>query len=179
MKAKDLMVPLQEYLRPDNTLNEAAKLLRIAQRDEERIGVKALPVLDNAGNLVGILSIGDILKAVYPSYMYLMDLGEFTWDGMVEVFAKKAADKKVGELMTRKVITIKEDSTLMECIDHMLKNNVKRVPVLNSENKVAGMLYERDVFYIITKSMLDENNSPIPPLEKEDKGGFENIGGEK
>src|SRR4030042_2487650 len=157
MKAKDLMVPLQEYLKPDNTLKDAANLLRIAQRGEEKIGVKALPVLDASGSLVGILSIGDILKAVYPSYMYLMDLGNFTWDGMVETFAKKAADKKVEGLMTRSVITVTEDSTLMECIDHMLKNNVKRVPVLSKGNNVTGMLYERDVFYEITKAMLDEN----------------------
>jgi CBS domain-containing protein len=59
--------------------------------------------------------------------------------------------------MTRSVITVTEDSTLMECIDHMLKNNVKRVPVLNKENKIVGMLYERDVFYEIAKAMLDEN----------------------
>jgi CBS domain-containing protein len=157
MKAKDLMVPLQEYLKPDNTLKEAANLLRIAQRGEEKIGVKALPVLDASGNLTGILSIGDILKAVYPAYMDLMNLGRFAWDGMVESFAKKAVDKKVEGLMTRSVITVTEDSTLMECIDHMLKNNVKRVPVLNKENKIVGMLYERDVFYEITKAMLDEN----------------------
>jgi CBS domain-containing protein len=157
MKAKDLMVPLQEYLRPDNKLTEAANLLRIAQRGEEKIGVKALPVLDASGNLVGILSIGDILKAVHPAYMDLMNLGSFAWDGMVEAFAKKAVDKKVEELMTRKVITVKEDATLMECVDHMLKNNVKRVPVLNKENRVKGMLYERDVFYEITKSMINEN----------------------
>jgi CBS domain-containing protein len=157
MKAKDLMVPLQEYLRPDNKLTEAANLLRIAQRGEEKIGVKALPVLDASGNLVGILSIGDILKAVHPAYMDLMNLGSFAWDGMVEAFAKKAADKKVEELMTRKVITVKEDATLMECVDDMLKNNVKRVPVLSKDNKVIGMLYERDMFYEITKAMIGEN----------------------
>lgn len=157
MKAKDLMVPLQEYLTPDNTLKEAANLLRIARRGEEKIGVKALPVLDTSGNLIGILSIGDILKAVHPAYMDLMNLGKFAWDGMVEMFAEKAANKKVKEFMTHKVITVKEDSTLMECIDYMLKNNVKRVPVLNKDNRVIGMLYERDIFYEITKSMLNEN----------------------
>jgi CBS domain-containing protein len=157
MKAKELMIPLQEYLRPDNTLKEAANLLRIAQRGEEKIGVKALPVLDASGNLIGILSIGDILKSVHPAYMDLMNLGSFAWDGMVETFAQKAAGKKVKDIMTPKVITVKEDSTLMECIDHMLKNNVKRVPVLNKDNRVAGMLYERDVFYEITKSMINEN----------------------
>jgi len=89
--------------------------------------------------------------------MDLMNLGRFAWDGMVETFAQKAAGKKVRDLMTPKVITVKEDATLMECIDHMLKNNVKRVPVLDKESKVSGILYERDVFYEITKTMLDEN----------------------
>lgn len=153
MRAKDIMVPLVEYLDPDNTLKEAANLLSTARRGEERIGVKALPVLDGHKRLLGILSIGDILKAVYPPYMYLMDLGEFAWDGMVEVFARKAAGRRVKDLMTTAVITVKEDSTLMECVDHMLKNNVKRVPVLNKENDVIGMLYEKDVFYEITRAM--------------------------
>jgi len=114
-------------------------------------------VLDASGNMTGILSIGDILKAVHPAYMDLMNLGSFAWDGMVETFAQKAAGKKVGGLMTPKVVTVDEDSTLMECIDHMLRNDVKRVPVLNKGNRVTGMLYERDVFYEITKTMLDEN----------------------
>jgi predicted transcriptional regulator len=86
-----------------------------------------------------------------------MDLGSFTWDGMVEALAQKMADRKVRDFMTQMVITVKEDSPIMECIDHMLKNNVKRVPVLNKANKVAGMIYERDVFYEITKSMINEN----------------------
>ncbi|MDQ7786047.1 MAG: CBS domain-containing protein [Thermodesulfovibrionales bacterium] len=153
MKAKDLMIPLQEYLTPDHTLKEAANFLRIAGRGEEKIGVKALPVLDTKGKLIGILSIGDILKAVYPKYMYQMDLGSFTWDGMVETIAKKMADRKVKDFMTQMVITIREDAPIMECVDQMLKHNVKRVPVLNKENKVIGILYERDIFFFITNAM--------------------------
>ncbi len=153
MKAKDLMIPLQEYLTPEHTLKEAANLLRIARRGEEKIGVKALPVLDRNFKLIGILSIGDILKAVYPKYMYLMELGSFTWDGMVENIAKKMANRKVKDFMTQMVITVREDSPIMECIDHMLKHNVKRVPVINRENKVTGILYERDIFYFITDAM--------------------------
>ncbi|MEK6652444.1 MAG: CBS domain-containing protein [Nitrospirota bacterium] len=157
MKAKDLMVPLQEYLKPGTTLKEAANILRTAKRGEEKVGVKGLPVLDETGKMVGFLSIGDILKAVFPSYMSLMNLGDFTWDGMVEDMAKKAGNKKVSEMMTQKVISVTEDASLMECVDHMLKSNVKRLPVLAKEGKVAGILYERDVFFEITKAMLDEN----------------------
>ncbi len=157
MKARNLMIPLQEYLKPDTTLKEAANILRTAKRDEEKLGVKGLPVLDASGKMVGFLSMGDILKAVFPSYMSLMNLGDFTWDGMVEDMAKKARDKKVSEMMTTKVISVNEDAYLMECVDHMIKNNVKRLPVIGKDGRVTGILYERDVFFAITKAMLDEN----------------------
>jgi len=150
------MIPLHEFLKPSNTLKEAVNKLKSARRDEMRIGVKGLPVLDDCGKLVGLLSMGDILKAVFPSYMSLMDLGEFTWDGMVESLAKKVSGKSVESVMTKQVVTVPDDAPLMECVDHMLKKDVKRLIVLDREGKVAGMLYERDVFSVITKSMLDE-----------------------
>ena len=158
MKAKDLMIPLQEYLKPETTLKEAANILRAAKRDDERVGVKGLPVLDASGKMVGFLSIGDILKAVFPSYMSLMNLGDFTWDGMVEDMAKKAGNRKVSEMMTTHVITVNEDASLMECVDHMIKNNVKRLPVIAKDGKVSGILYERDIFFAITKAMMNENS---------------------
>lgn len=49
MKAKDLMIPLQEYLKPEMPLFEAGLILRTAKRGEERIGVKGLPVVDEEG----------------------------------------------------------------------------------------------------------------------------------
>lgn len=157
MKAKDLMIPLQEYLKPDNTLKEAANLLRTAKRNEERSGVRGLPVLDEEGKMVGFLSIGDILKAVFPKYLTLMDLGHFTWDGMVENIAKKVGDKKVSEMMTADVISVTDDAPLMECVDHLIKHNVKKLPVVGKGGRVVGILYERDIFFEITKAMLKEN----------------------
>jgi CBS domain-containing protein len=153
MKAKDLMIPLQEYLTPDMPLVQAGRMLRAAKRGEEQIGVKGLPVLDAAGKMVGFLSIGDILKAVFPSYMALMNLGDFTWDGMVEDFARKAACRRVEEVMTKEIVTVPADAPLMECIDHMIRSNVKRLPVVDAQGKVVGMLYERDVFYAISRAM--------------------------
>jgi CBS domain-containing protein len=157
MKAKDLMITVQDFLKPDDTLRDAVNLLKVAKRGEERVGVNGLPVLDEAGKLVGMLSMRDILKAVHPTYMDLMDLGDFTWDGMLEEAAKKIADKRVYTLMTKDVITTKEDSPLMDAVDHMIKENVKRLPVVDKTGKVVGMLYERDVFFAIVKAMLNEN----------------------
>lgn len=157
MKAKDLMVPLQEYLTPDNTLKEAVNLLRIAKRGEEKIGLKGLPVLDKDGKLIGMLSMTDILKAVRPSYMSLMNLSNFSWEGMIESLAKDVADNSVDGVMSKIVITVKDDDSLMECVDLMLKNNIKRLPVIDNSGKAVGMLYERDIFFAIVKAMLQDD----------------------
>lgn len=168
MKAKDLMIPLQDYLKPDNNLREAVQLLKTARRGEERVGVKGLPVLDDNGRLVGMLSMRDILKAVFPFYLTMMELGDFTWDGMVEGIARKSSGKLVKDVMSKVVITVHEDAPLMECVDHMIKHNIKRLPVIDRSGKVVGMLYERDVFFAITKAMLDENNQNLSVSEQED-----------
>lgn len=161
MRAKDLMILIQEYLKPDDTLKDAVNLLKVAKRGEEKVGVKGLPVLDDSGKLVGMLSMRDILKAVHPTYMDLMNVGNFTWDGMLEEMARKIAEKKVFTLMTRDVMTVKEDAPLMDAVDHMIRKNVKRLPVVDKTGKVVGMLYERDIFFAIVKAMLEENTGGV------------------
>ncbi|TRZ78107.1 MAG: CBS domain-containing protein [Deltaproteobacteria bacterium] len=156
MKVKDLMVPFFDYLRPDNNLREAVNLLRTAVRGDQKFGVMALPVLDERKNLVGMLSMMDILRAVYPSYMSMMNLGEFTWDGMLESLAKQAGSRKVSDFMTSPVITVHKDDPLMECVDRILKNRVRRMPVIDKSGNVVGMIYMRDIFYAITKMMIEE-----------------------
>ena len=161
MKAKDIMIPLQDYLNPGNALKEAVNLLRVAKRGEERVGVKGLPVLNERMELVGMLSMGDILRAVYPSYMSMMNLGKFTWDGMLEETAKTVADRKVEDHMTREVVTVMEDDPLMECVDHMIRHRIQRLPVVDESGKVKGMIYERDLFFEVVKAMLDYDQQRI------------------
>lgn len=167
MKAKDLMIPLQDYLRPENTLKEAVNLLKTARRGEERVGVKGLPVIDEKGRLVGMLSMRDILKAVFPFYLSMMELGDFTWDGMVESIAKKSSGRLVKDVMSKVVITVNDDAPLMECVDHMIKHNIKRLPVIDKSGRVIGMLYERDIFFAITNAMLEENEQAFDERNKE------------
>jgi CBS domain-containing membrane protein len=163
MKAKDLMLPINEYLRPEATLKEAVNLLRIVRTGEEKVRVKALPVLAPDGKLIGMLTMSDILRAVHPSYLNMMNLGGFTWDGMVEEMARKAADHKVSEVMTKTaVLTVRPNDSLMECVDHMLKQCVERVPVVDADGKAVGMIYERDIFFAVVKAMLDDNYSFKP-----------------
>ncbi|VAX30491.1 hypothetical protein MNBD_NITROSPIRAE02-1682 [hydrothermal vent metagenome] len=155
MKAKDIMEPVKETLTPETTLKEAVNKMRVARRGDGRVGVKGMIVLDN-GNLAGIISIKDILKAIIPSYMSLTELGEFTWDGMLEQMARKVADRKVEEIMTKDVITVSEDAPLMECADLVVKHGLHRLPVLNGEKKVVGMIYIRDLYQAIVQALFEK-----------------------
>lgn len=150
MKAKDLMVPLSDYLTPEISLKEAAKRMKAVRRGGTPIpGVKGMPVLDPAGNLVGMVSIDDVLRAVLPFYMSLASVGDLTWEGMMESVARKLKGKTVGDVMAREVITVTEDAPLMECLDHMVNNKVRRLPVVDGAGHVLGMIYERDLFFAI------------------------------
>jgi predicted transcriptional regulator len=155
MIARDLAVPIYRYLQPETTLKEAVNIFQTTKRGEGKMGVKGLPVLDSCGTLVGMLSMQDILKAIHPSYMDMMNLSNFTWDGMVEEMARKVADRKVSEVMNKTVLTVHENDPLMECVDLMLKNCVPRLLVVDAAGKVVGMIYERDVFYAVVKAMIE------------------------
>ncbi len=155
MKANDIMEPVKETLTPETTLKEAVNRMKVARRGDGRVGVKGMIVLDN-GNLAGIVSIKDILKAIIPSYMTLTELGEFTWDGMLEQMAKKVADRKVEEIMTRDVITVSEDAPLMECADLVVKHGLHRLPVLDRDKKVVGMIYIRDLYQAIVQALFEK-----------------------
>ncbi len=154
MKARSLMVPIQSFLRPDDGLKEFVEAIRNARGCEETHGVRSLPVIDASGNLVGVLSMKDILKAAYPPYLYETDLSLFTWDGMLESMTKRILDKKVSDLMTRTVVSVKEDHPLMECVDHMLKFQISTIPVIDHDGKFIGMLYESDLFFAVTNTLL-------------------------
>lgn len=156
MKAKDIMEPIKSSITPESTIKEAVNMMRVCNRGEKRVGVKGMIVLDNEQNLVGLLSMKDILRAIIPSYMSITELGEFTWDGMLEAMSKKVENRKVGDIMTEKVITVNEDAPLMECADFIVNHNIQRIPVVNSTKKVVGIIYLRDIYYAIVKTMFDD-----------------------
>lgn len=155
MKAKDIMEPVKSSVTPTHTLKEAVNMMRVCKRGEARVGVKGMIVMDKAGNFVGVVSMKDILRAIIPSYMAITELGEFTWDGMLEGMCKKVEDRKVGDVMAKDVITVTEEAPLMECADLIVKHNIQRLPVLDKEKKVVGIIYLRDIYYAIVKVMFD------------------------
>ena len=97
--------------------------------------VRRLPVLDSHGKLVGIVSDQDLLYAS-PSPVSSLSVWEMHY---------LLAKLKVEEVMTRKVITVAEDTPLEEAARIMADNKIGGLPVMR-EDKLVGIVTETDLF---------------------------------
>ncbi len=149
MKAKDIMAKDVITVNRDTTVEEVAKILT-----ENKIS--GLPVLDN-GKLVGIVTEGDLLfqdrKLDPPAYIeilggiiYLKDPNKYLNN------FKKMIATRVEELMTTKVISAKEDTSIDEIATLMIEKGINRLPVLNSKGELAGIVSRHD----LVKSLIKE-----------------------
>ena len=99
--------------------------------------IRRLPVLDSHGKLVGIVSDQDLLYAS-PSPVSSLSVWEMHY---------LLAKLKVEEVMTRKVITVTEDTPLEEAARIMADNKIGGLPVMR-EDKLVGIVTETDLFKI-------------------------------
>lgn len=151
MQVKELMQPVvNQWLKPELTLYEAVRTMRNTQW--EGASVNGMVVLENSIKLVGIVSIKDIIRAVIPSYME-NNLRGFTWEGMLEEQVQKARNIKVSDIMSKNVLTVGPNDSLMRCADLMIDNYLQRLPVIDDSGRVLGMIHIHDLYSRIADLM--------------------------
>jgi CBS domain-containing protein len=134
MKAADVMVSDVITLRPDDTVQKAAKVLL-----DHRIS--GAPVIDAEGRLVGMLSEGDLMRRSEIGterrqswWLKLLSLPEIEARDFVKAHAVKVAD-----VMTRQMVTATESHTLGEVASLLEKHGIKRVPIVQ-DKRVIGIV---------------------------------------
>jgi CBS domain-containing protein len=130
-------------VRSETPLNEAIKILA-----ERRIS--GLPVVDDAGKLVGIISETDLMwqetGVTPPAYIMFLDSVIYLQNpATYERDLHKALGQTVGEVMSRDPITISPEKTLTQAARVMHDKNVHRLPVLDDEGQVIGILTRGDI----------------------------------
>jgi CBS domain-containing protein len=119
---------------PDATVYEALTLM--AEKD-----VGALLVLDNAGQLVGILSERDYARKIVLK-------------------GKTSRETPVREIMTEKVVWVRPDQTIEECMALMTNKHIRHLPVME-EGRLLGVVSIGDV----VKDIISEQEFVIAQLE--------------
>lgn len=124
--AKDIMVPAVVSVSSDTLLAEAVELL-------VESGVGSLPVVDDDGRLVGIISESDRLEVL----KYSSTLDE---------------NARVGEYMTCGVITVDQYANLNQIADLMMRVRIRRIPVVES-GQVVGVVNRTNLVRALHESV--------------------------
>lgn len=157
-EARDIMELAPPFLLATDSMRDAVRKM-YAGRAGGGTGTEDVPglvVLDEQGSLAGLVSQHDVLRAILPAYMTMVDLSEFTWDEMLGEMAVKVAVKTVAEVMNPDVVSVAEDAPLMECVDLMVLHNLESVPVLGTAGKVVGVVYVRDLYRAIVEALFPQ-----------------------
>jgi CBS domain-containing protein len=153
MKAKDVMTTRFSTLKPDDTISAAVNRFRQTSREQAK-NVFGMMVTDAQDQLVGMLSMYDILLFVQPRHASVWsELEDLDQAGLFADLLGRVKNIRVGDLMTPDVVTIAPDTHLMVIVDLMIKRHIRRLPVV-SDGDVVGIVYISDLFYHLLRQYL-------------------------
>ena len=132
MLIKDWMSKTPVTVKPATSIMKAAKLMK-------ENGFRRLPVIDDDGRLVGIVSDRDI-KEASPSKATTLDMHELYY---------LLSEIKAGDIMTKTVITVGPDDTVEKAAVLMLRHNVGGMPVVDAKGLVVGVITDSDIFKVL------------------------------
>ncbi|HEX7074066.1 MAG TPA: CBS domain-containing protein [Hyphomicrobiaceae bacterium] len=137
MQAAQVMTFGAATIQPDASIREAARMMLDYR-------ISGLPVVDQGGNLVGIITEGDLLTGITGDGQRRRWL-EFILDPEKPALAAiSPRAQTVGEAMTRQVITATEETPVQDIVKLMKANGIKRVPIVR-DNKVVGIVSRADL----------------------------------
>jgi CBS domain-containing protein len=142
MKVRDLMSRDVLTVTPETPLKDAAALLA-------RKGISGVPVVDEAGSVVGVFSEADILakaSAETPRGGLLAWLLEPSLD-----LHDKIAATTVDEAMSAPAVTIRPDRHVHEAASLMIEESVNRLPVVD-DGTLVGIVTRADIVRAFTRT---------------------------
>jgi CBS domain-containing protein len=147
----EVMTPNPITVTPETSLQEAVKLLA-----EKKIS--GLPVVNDAGKLVGVISESDLMWQETgidpPPYIMFLDSVIYLQNpSRHEKEIHKVLGQTVGEVMTPKPISVKSSQTLRDAAHWMQDKKIRRLPVLDDETgAVVGIITQGDIIRSMASS---------------------------
>jgi CBS domain-containing protein len=161
MKAADVMVSNVVTVGIDATVGEVAAILLNNH-------ISGAPVVDDKGELVGILSEGDLIRrpeiGTTKRHSWWLELISNKWASATEYI--KSHSRKVADVMTRDVITAKPDTPLGDIAAMLERNRIKRIPIVEG-GKLVGLVSRANILQALASatkklsSLMTANDSEL------------------
>ncbi len=148
MKVKDVMITSVVTVTPAATYEETARLLHKHQ-------VSGLPVVNESGKLVGVVSEKDLFRAMYPLYAeYILEPHAYYNQELQEDEIETIRKQPVEKYMSKQVVIIRPDESVLHAGGLMLARGIHRLPVVEN-GKLVGIITREDIYGTILKKHLE------------------------
>jgi CBS domain-containing protein len=153
MKVKDFMIKDVISVRPDGTIKEVMKTFV-----DKKIG--GLPIVNDEGILKGIITDGDILRAIKPIDRHIQD-----YFNLITYIEEQNMESRLSELAelpilriakTRGIVTVSPEDDMKQVVVILAKHHFKKLPVIDKGNKVVGVISRGDVIRNIQNTIINE-----------------------
>lgn len=123
--------------------------------------IKAMPVVDENGQVVGMLTDEDLLEraGVQQRLSVAERLDELFLSE--EIARLRQSPLTVSEVMSKPVITVKAGDALGLAAARMAKEGIKRLPVLGEQGKLVGVLSRADILRLLTEKPAGKVTAPL------------------
>jgi CBS domain-containing protein len=135
-------------VKPDTSIEELASLLVKHQ-------ISGVPVVDDAGDLYGIVTENDLIsqnkRLHIPTVVSFLDAAIYLESSKkFEQEVKRITATRAGDICARKVLTIAEDTTLVDIATIMDEKKTHLLPVVKN-GKMVGIVGKRDVVKAVAR----------------------------
>jgi CBS-domain-containing membrane protein len=156
LRVQDIMSRDVQFVHADAQLEQAGEWLL----DKVR---RALPVVDSDGRVIGILTETDLLRRLDP-FGTVAGADPATSSHLSRADRLRCPDQPVEEVMNADVFTVAQSATVPQVLDMMLDQALKRLPVVDADGKLVGMVSRVDVLRTMSPPLVAERQrKDLPP----------------
>jgi CBS domain-containing protein/SAM-dependent methyltransferase len=149
MKVKDIMQRSTVTISENKPLKDVARIIY-------RLGIAGIPVV-RGKKMIGIVTERDVLALVYPTMGELVD--DYFRASNFELMEKNFSsvlDLPVSKVMNKNPVTRDENISMMEAQSVMLINNISRLPVVDKNDNLVGIVSQGDIFRSLMSREISE-----------------------
>lgn len=150
MQVAEVMQKEVIAVKMEMSITEAAMILL-------KNNITGAPVVDREGKLMGVVSEKDIFKFLYPDYREYYSFLGFTKERVnLRARVKVGEDRPVKEVMTRKVVYVSPQDSVMRVGALMVMKKIHRVMVVE-RGKLMGIVCRKDIYHQVFRVALNKN----------------------
>jgi CBS domain-containing protein len=168
-KIKDVMIGIFEYPHIPYwfSLDQAMRIIKVSFISTKKYPEPlAMLVFDEKYNLLGTLTLRDILRGLEPRFMRPTEKAQvieedetalaLVWDTLFAKESRDLAKKPVSEVMTPAKYFVEPTDPLTKAAYLMIHNNLILLPVLENKKKFVGLVRMIEIFDELSEAILKE-----------------------